>query len=254
MRRSTLSPEHFAKALLKFVDAQQPVSLTDVTEKIGLRIEHVNSTGFEGALIRVEDRPRGIIAVRESIRREKERERFTIAHEIGHYLLPGHDAANSVCQGDQVELASKDKDSFELAANRFAVELLLPSGAVRRIVRKFGISMDTCSFVGKQFQASLTAAAVQCVVLSDSNRAALVVSRRGVIEYFKKSPGFSDRIHDGELPSESLAKQLLIGGEIEKKGMVPARTWVDLPHDDFVITEHSIYMRRYERIITLLTP
>ncbi len=244
--------EHFAKALLKYVDAGQPVSLTDVTERIGLRIERVKSTGFDGALIRIADRPRGIIAVREGI--GEERERFTIAHEIGHYVLPGHDVADSVCETAQVGLASEDKDSFEQAANQFAGELLLPSAAVRRIVRKFGISMDTCKFVGKQFQVSLTAAAVKCVELSDSNRAVLVVSKRGVIENFVKSPGFSDYIHDGELPSESLAKQLLIGGGIEKKGQVSARTWVDLPHDDFVITEHSILMRRYQRIITLLTP
>ena len=86
---------------------------------------------------------RGIIAVRESARREQERERFTIAHEIGHYLLPGHDTANSIREKDQVGLAVKDKGSFEQAANQFAGELLLPSGAVRRLVRKLGISVIT---------------------------------------------------------------------------------------------------------------
>lgn len=49
----------------------------------------------EGLLIRSQGIPRGIIAVKKSIRSEG-RKRFTVAHEIGHYVLPGHDEYGSV--------------------------------------------------------------------------------------------------------------------------------------------------------------
>jgi Zn-dependent peptidase ImmA (M78 family) len=251
MSRSTAPPEHFAKALLKFADACQPVRLEDIAKQIGLRIREVRSNGFEGALVRIANQPRGAVAVRESL--PEVRKRFTIAHEIGHYILPGHDAANSVCREDQVGSLVIDPDSYEKAANKFAGELLMPSATVRRIVRKFGISIDTCKFVRDQFDVSLSAAAVKCVELTDHVRAALVVSERGFTKYFVKSPGFSGYIETGsELPSESLAKQLS-ARDPEKRGVVSAQVWIDIQLD-VVITEDSILLPGYDRILTLLIP
>jgi len=163
---------------------QQPVRLADVAKEIGLRIRYVPSSGFDGALVRLAGLPRGRIAVRASM--EKSRRRFTTAHEIGHYVLPGHDSENSVCRAQDVGQLREDSDSLEQAANKFAGELLMPSLAVRRIVKKFGVSMDTCKFISDQFEVSLTAAAVKCVEVTD-RRAALVVTEGGIRKSFKPS-------------------------------------------------------------------
>ena len=245
----SVRPEHFAKALLRTLDLQQPVSLEDVSKRIGLRIEDVNSIGFDGALLRIAGRPRGIIGVRKTIR-EKERRRFTIAHEIGHYVLPGHDVESNVCDADDLVAIGKEADKFERAANKFAAEFVLPSLAVRRIVRKLGISFETIRFVSKQFEASFTAAAVQCVKAAD--HAALVMSKRGIVTSFEKSQNFGAYIEMGKLPEGSLAAQLVGSKQREKRGKVNAQVWVDIGHDEFGIMEHSISMPNYERILTLL--
>lgn len=245
----TLSPEHYAKALLRTLNVQQPILLEDMAEKIGLQIEDVNSTGFDGALLRIAGRPRGIIGVRKTIR-EKARKRFTIAHEIGHYVLPGHDVESSVCDADDLVAIGKEADKFERAANKFAAEFLLPSPVVRRIVRKLGVSFDTIGFVSKQFEASLTAAAVQCV--KEADHAALVMSKRGIVTSFEKSQNFGAYIEMGKLPEGSLAAQLVGSKQREKRGKVNAQVWVDIGHDEFGIVEHSISMPNYERILTLL--
>lgn len=57
------------------------------------------------------------------------RQRFTIAHELGHYLLhEGHpvhvDRGFSVKMRD--DLSSKGVDTYEIEANNFAAELLMP--------------------------------------------------------------------------------------------------------------------------------
>jgi Zn-dependent peptidase ImmA (M78 family) len=57
------------------------------------------------------------------------RQRFTIAHEIGHLLLHEHDQVH-VDRGFRVRLrsdiSSQGTDRDEMEANRFAAELLMP--------------------------------------------------------------------------------------------------------------------------------
>ena len=61
----------------------------------------METDGFEGALIRASDLPVCAIVVRESIR-GLGRKNFTIAHEIGHFVLPGHDRASLACTAADV--------------------------------------------------------------------------------------------------------------------------------------------------------
>ena len=64
------------------------------------------------------------------------RRRFTIAHEIGHYVL-GH--GNSF--RDPVSHFSRTSyDYKEAQANRFAAELLMPEIAVNFVIRKRGVT------------------------------------------------------------------------------------------------------------------
>jgi hypothetical protein len=246
----SLSPEHYAKALLRTLNIQQPVLLEELAKRIGLQIDEVNSSGFDGALLRLAGRPDGIIGVRKTIR-EKERKRFTIAHEIGHYVLPGHDAENPYCDADDVVAIGKEAEKLERAANKFAAEFLLPSPAVRRIVRRLGVSFETIRFVGQQFEASLTAAAVQCVKVADNG--VLVMSKGGIVTSFEKGQNFGGYIEMGELPEGSLAAQLG-GKQREKRGTMNASVWLGSAYEEFRITEHSISMPNYQRILTLLVP
>lgn len=59
------------------------------------------------------------------------RQRFTIAHELGHIAL-GHTANGTRYRDD---FSSAARDWAEIEANGFAAELLMPAEAVRRVVR-----------------------------------------------------------------------------------------------------------------------
>lgn len=238
-------------ALLKLVDARQPIKLPDMAKKIGLRVDEVPSTGFDGALVRIVDRPRGIIVVRKTML--ETRKRFTIAHEIGHYVL--HDAISPACGEDEVGAGREKADDIERAANEFAGKLLMPPSVIRRIVTKFGVSIDTWNLVSDMFQVSLTAAAARCVEETpDYLRAALVVGKKGIVKYFVKSPMFSEYIKiDREIPSGSIAKQLSPPGIHRKKGHVSAEVWIDI-EPGFLLQEESILLPGYDTVLTLLTP
>jgi len=199
--------------------------------------------------------------VRESM--QEGRKRFTIAHEIGHFILPGHDDESRICDEEEIEVpadeandeADKENNDLERAANKFAAELLMPSSAIRRIVTKCGISIDTCEFVSDLFQVSLTAAAARSVEETPEYlRAALVVSKKGIVKYFVKSLGSSEYIEiDRKIPVGSLAKQLSEHGPLRKKGHVPAEVWIDIK-PGFLLQEESVLLPGYETVLTLITP
>ena len=252
MSRYPVKPEHYAKALLKYVDVRQPVQMADIVSQLGLRVRLVPASGFDGALVRLAGLPSGIIAVRESM--GTSRKRFTTAHEIGHYVLPGHESENSVCGTKDVGLLRDDADDLEQAANAFAGELLMPSLVVRRIVKKFGVSVNTCKFISDQFQVSLTAAAVKCMEVTD-RRAALLVIGGGIFKRYKRSSYFDEtfRMKVGEAISpDSLASQLSASGQWEKSGLVDADKWIDTSLTGRKITEESLLMPNYQTILTLL--
>lgn len=256
MSEGNLSVELIARELLKSVGMRAPVNLYELADKLELQIRDVPSAGFDGALVRIAGRriagrPDGIIAKRESIEGEA-RKRFTIAHEIGHYLLPGHGVDVSVCVTEQLDVAREKVAQMEKEANRFASELLLPLHTVAEIVRTYGFSMDTCSFVSGIFEASLTASASQCVKASESE-VALVVTDGRLIKYFQRGDRWKYYIkRNEELSPASLAAKLATGGPLEAQGKVAGTAWtsrLDCPD----LWEESLLMPRFNRIITLLS-
>lgn len=90
---------------------------------------------FEGELSgMVHRRPdgRGVIGVNSS--HSQTRQRFTIAHELGHLLLHGDEEVHIDEKrplGRRDELSSQAVDPREVEANQFAAEVLMPASLVR---------------------------------------------------------------------------------------------------------------------------
>jgi len=92
------------------------------------------------------------------------RQRFTIAHEIGHLVLHGLDV--HVDKGYRMILrdskSSKAVDPFEIDANRFAASLLMPADFVRHDVRRYVHDVEDdaqLQQLSKRFQVSTQAMA-----------------------------------------------------------------------------------------------
>src|SRR5580765_7291180 len=117
------TPEHFARALAEHLELTRPFRFVDIVNELGLQIRTVPATGFDGALLRLAGIQRGIIAIKKSLSQTSKR--FTVAHEIGHYVLPGHEAESSVCSDRQIGLVRVEGGHLEKEANAFAGELLV---------------------------------------------------------------------------------------------------------------------------------
>jgi len=70
----------------------------------------------------------------------KNRQRFSMAHEYGHYLLH-REKIHEMPVGEQILHRNGDRNRVERQANSFAAELLMPEDLVRKSFRSSGGSL-----------------------------------------------------------------------------------------------------------------
>lgn len=265
MIRKAAQPEDFARALLSRLGITRADDLNDLARRIGLSIREVDARGFEAALVRARGRSRGIIAVRRDIG-DSGRRRFGVAHEIGHYVLPGHGSSGAACTSDSIDYWERsDEDepmlqhsvgTQESAANHFAAELLLPSSLIAPIVAAQSVSVSTARWVAESFHASLTAAALKCVEVAPE-ACALVVSTNGVVKFVKPNRMFGCVISPGRvLKSDTKAFHLTEDVEHNSDfGAVRNGSWLDAsnPETPLPLHEDSVSLPDYGKVLTILT-
>lgn len=75
------------------------------------------------------------------------RQRFTAAHELGHFVLHRREMGGRVSIADtpaSVEVSDEQSDRHEREANRFAVELLMPAGVCKARAAAFQDTFGIC--------------------------------------------------------------------------------------------------------------
>jgi Zn-dependent peptidase ImmA (M78 family) len=132
---------HTARAQADFLTKQfqcdtPPIDVERIASELGLAIVRAN-LGDDVSGMLVTNKGRSFVCVHE--RHHIVRQRFTIAHEIGHHVL-GHQFES----GDHVHIdhgnfisqrgprASTGLDPKEIEANQFAAALLMPVALVRK--------------------------------------------------------------------------------------------------------------------------
>lgn len=114
------------------IDAWEAIPVEKLAEHAGARLVYEPFDGDVSGMI-LRDGERTVIAVNSA--HSKVRQRFTIAHEIGHLIL--HEGRPLIVDsGIQVNLrdqrSSQASSRQEIEANRFAAELLMPAESVGR--------------------------------------------------------------------------------------------------------------------------
>jgi len=111
--------------------------------------------GAEGRLIRKNGK--GIIRVGNSALLPG-RQRFTIAHELGHWEL--HKGVSQfIC--DDEDMRDYGRSPMEMEANHFAAELLMPTFHFREACGRGLPSFDLIGNLADEFQTTLTATAIR---------------------------------------------------------------------------------------------
>jgi Zn-dependent peptidase ImmA (M78 family) len=228
--------------------------LPAIAGRIGLRIREVEADGFDGSLVRALDGPKGIIAVNSAIR-EFTRKRFTIGHEIGHYLIPHHRSLRNVCRSEDIERWHSSIGSAEREANEFSAELLLPRKLVASRLGLKNPSLHTISAVARDFSTSLTATIYRFLEMTDL-ACCMIWSERGRAKWYVRSEAFRLPLPITDLPSSaSWAAKLFAGENVpDDLAEVRADAWLNRWDTGRVrqVLEHSISLPAYWSVISFL--
>jgi hypothetical protein len=112
-----------------FGGPEVPVPVESIAaDLLGLHVEELEGLEVSGMLVAAE---RTIRLHAGEARESPGRRRFTLAHEIAHWVChcpPGAPAPRILCRASQVGVSSGD--AIEREANVFAAELLMPAGEI----------------------------------------------------------------------------------------------------------------------------
>ncbi len=225
--------------------------LNEIAQQLGLKIMDVDADAFEGTLRRIKGRMIGTIALSTSVT-DPRRRRFTVLHEIGHYLLPTHADSSSPCRPTDIERWDDSLKARELEANRFAAAALMPRSAVVDLFAREP-SFECIEELSERQGASLTASAYRYVELS-GERVSIVWSEQSEVKWAKTSDVFYRGVKRGRLDPDAFAAHAFRGRPIpDALERVDATVWFadwNLK-DGATILEHSKQLGSYG-VLTLL--
>ncbi len=129
----SLSPMTARQVLQKHWDGSLPVNLLHIAKSMGVGVfksetlDTIGQVSLDGA---------GNYKIVIDPNQSKPRRRFTVAHELGHIAL-GHLRPGETLFRDGVEqFFATTKDPREVAANKFAAQLLMPAELVKTAFEK----------------------------------------------------------------------------------------------------------------------
>lgn len=180
--------------------------------------------------------------------------RFSIAHELAHHILKhplGCVDAGCTRVAEKAKGDPTERD-YEIEANAFATELLMPRNLVAPRCAKQTPSLDVPRAIASEFATSLSASAIRFVELT-SERCAAVYSEDGAVVWAPPSAKFKTRIPRGKQIDRGALAFGCIGKRTteDRAGRVAAHVWLDTDAK-VEIVEHSATVPEVGGVITLL--
>jgi len=246
-----MKPELYARALLEQLQITGIPDVLQIAAALDVPVIERALERCEGMLVRIKGTTQGAIAVKSSIR-EDTRKLFTIAHELGHLLLPAHEDYG-ICATGAIESWSTELQDKEREANAFAAELLMPLRAVEKTVGDAKPGLALVERIADTFGTSLTASGYRFTDLTP-HPVALVWSEAGSVRWAKRSEDFRSWIRlREELDARTLAADLFRGvPPVAGMHEVPADAWIERSPSVSTIMEESRFLPNYNAVLTLL--
>jgi uncharacterized protein DUF955 len=170
-----------------------PVSVADLALEISrsrfpdspiIAVEGGSLGDFEGALYPVPDHKGWAILYNNEV--SPGRRHFTIAHELGHYLMHRPLFPEGI-QCSEESVTFRDGPELEAEADQFAAYLLMPFDDFRDLLPDDAVpSLDDLSAAAERYGVSLIACILRWLEYT-SRRSMLVVARDGFVLWAKSS-------------------------------------------------------------------
>lgn len=181
---------------------------------------------------------------------------FTLAHELGHYVLHRHAEAamGMACQARDIGQPNQ-RDRIEYEANAFAANLLMPGSDFCNEVDSYPFSFDLMDHCMDRYDVSLMAAVWRWVMYAMRYPALLISSEDGFIQWAKSNKEarqlgytFAPQQTIVPVPETAMAAQLTFSHEARNGIHHPAGVWFR----DAPVCEYSLYSKAYAKTLTVL--
>lgn len=190
-------------------------------------------------------------------------QRFSIAHELGHYFLGHADAM--FCDGKTVHESQAgfgSKELIELEADHFAAGLLMPSELFKEEVARHCDGLAAIERVAEKCQTSITSSAIRYAQLTDA-AVAIIVSSKSSVDYcfasqaLRAVKGYRHPVKGSVLPRDSLTRNFnqtesnIARGE-RSDDLTDLCAWFQAD-DEIEASEEVVGLGDYGKTLTIIT-
>jgi Zn-dependent peptidase ImmA (M78 family) len=257
-------PDHCAERILRELNITKPEDLQPIESvaiKLGLIIREGKLSGAEARLTTFSKK--GVITLSNTII-DSRRRRFSIAHEIGHFILHQREMNLNLCKPDDISQLVDEpvRNDHEKDANIFASAFLLPEFLMEPLCKAGEPTIGNISKISDIFEVSLTATSIRYAKLCDD--AVIVIgSKGGYIKWYSESALFGEVRRELRLsidlktrlnPETLLSRLMTEGKSITNRKQVPLSAWFE--HGGYkhgaTLCEESLLMQNYGTALSLL--
>lgn len=177
------------------------------------------------------------------------RQRFTVAHELGHYLLHRQIASDFKCLDEDV--VDRELKKREIEANEFASYLLMPMDDFRRQVERHVFSLDLLGHCASRYGTTFLAAALKWIEFT-AELATLVVARDGFVLWSRPSQSARQKHLFFGAGHKVPAAALIASAAVHEARPAPVchGSGVWMPYSE--TTEYALVSDRYDLQIAVL--
>jgi len=152
--------EKSIKLLKEFDLLKTPINVNKLSKKLGVGVEASNfNDEVSGLFVIKDDKP----YIAYNLNQSKKRRRFTIAHELGHFILHSRSKSLFIDKNESIMYRNSESSTGEFLkereANAFAAALLMPiplileeakalngDDIIEKLASKFNVSTQAMSF------------------------------------------------------------------------------------------------------------
>jgi Zn-dependent peptidase ImmA (M78 family) len=240
------NPRRLAEAIHgQLGERKGPVLVDQIARALDIEaIREERISNIEAALVTDPERSYGSILV--NLNSSPQRRRFSVGHELGHFLNPVHEPTSSegfrCTRSDMILAAQNDQDRYvrqEAEANTFAIELLAPRGRVKSYLNPSPDLAKVLRLAG-DLDISREAAARRYVELHDETLA-VVFCASGKFSYARRKDEFPSLcLRQGQplnLPGDGTE------GDVSSVEEVDAADWLHRP-ERVKLTAQTLFQQR----------
>ncbi len=233
------------------IESAEEVHLESITWAMDVDVREGNLKNSEAQLLRKGSA--GIIRIRKG-ESATPRGRFSIGHELGHWVLHPNENQFWICTEDQIH--RYQGSTMEVQANVFASELLMPTPIFGPLCRNGSMDFKLADYLAAEFRTSLQATTLRMIDETDEPAIAILTDGDRVCWSKRnqcKLPDFEFHIEKGrELHEETHAWSATLDGDASD--WVDARAWFPSLRDShrYRVFEDVRYIEAYELTLSLI--